>query len=331
MTAGQRPLLWQLLLPLALAATISAAAPSYALITSHLWQGAGTMGVTTDDSSSTATNFNLAANWVGGLPQGPDADASIIFSNAGAVYLKSPALVRRFKVMGNAPEPALHIQHDLTMNSFGIGSDVGSYGHVIQTAGTVRVELGTFGMSSGNAISVYDLKGGEIQTSSDTFVSIGDGGLATFNQSGGTQRFQREVTFGGLPVAEGIYNFSGGVIDGSAMHLGYIGKGTFNQSGGTAKLVRMTLGATTAGNVTAESTLRLSGGSLRLNELIAGGQNDKVALELVGPAAEFSIADRFLLGANALLTVAPGATVRLARCSFKIGASILLSRRHWRC
>jgi hypothetical protein len=296
---------------------ICAVSSARAITTTHQWVGSGTMGQTATDPASAATNFHQAANWSGGVPNGPDANATIGFSNPGAVYLKSPAVVRSLKVTGVTDEASLQIQADLTLNILGLASGLGEFGRVVQSGGTVKIEGGSLGLSSRESVAVYDLHDGELTTSGDTFVSIGDGGLGVFNHSGGRYRALREIEFGGLREAEGVYNLSGGVLDGASMRLGYIGKGTFHQTGGQATLARMTLGASTLGNTQAHSTLRLSGGALRLGKLTAGGLADTVELEFVDPAAELAVAEEFFLGANASLEAAPGFTIKLGAARFR--------------
>ena len=100
----------------------------------------------------------------------------------------------------------------------------------ITTANSELCYAFSLGKSIGDTGSV-EMTGGYLLSSNSVY--IGNGGIGTFTQSGGTNNVQDAMRVGYGSDSLGIYNLSSGVLETAGLYIGWNGKGVFNQSGGT--------------------------------------------------------------------------------------------------
>ncbi|MGC9194148.1 MAG: autotransporter domain-containing protein [Syntrophobacteraceae bacterium] len=161
------------------------------------------------------------------------------------------------KSLGNSPYT---IASSLACDDEWIG--VSSLGGIMNQAGytnTVGDALNV-GAQSG-ASGTYNLSGGALKAN---FEDVGEIGIGTFNQSGGTNT----VTYG-LTVGDnsgtGYYNLSAGTntVNGGLFVGAFRGTGTFTQTGGNNSVTGgLYLGADVFGSGSTMGTYNLSGGAL---------------------------------------------------------------------
>jgi hypothetical protein len=111
----------------------------------------------------------------------------------------------------------------------------GNYGY--SSSNTVKGTL-TLGKQAGSN-GVYNLLAGVLKTK-DTVV--GDAGLGTFNQVGGSHTASGTLTLGKQAEGSGAYNLTAGDLTTDRTVVGDAGVGAFTQSGGTHWATFLTLG-----------------------------------------------------------------------------------------
>ena len=93
---------------------------------------------------------------------------------------------------------------------------------------------GTLSLGSNAGSGTVQMTGGSLSVIS--YECVGNSGLGTFMQSGGTNNpgFNGDLILAGNPGSSGSYNLSGsGLLSSPWESVGYSGRGTFTQSGGT--------------------------------------------------------------------------------------------------
>ena len=109
--------------------------------------------------------------------------------------------------------------------------------------GTFTQGQGNFGYSTTNSVSgtltlggqagshgIYNLIAGTLSTQNTT---VGDAGIGTFNQSGGTHTVNETLSVGKQAGSSGVYNLSNGALSAANEIIGDAGLGTFNQLSGS--------------------------------------------------------------------------------------------------
>jgi hypothetical protein len=157
----------------------------------------------------------------------------------------------------------------IAIGTLGTGSFTQSGGiNLLQGVGPNQTAL-LIGVKS-SANNTYTLNSGTLTVAGDE--SIGDGGMGTFNQSGGTHTlaiiqtligdFDSNLYVGNSSGAVGAYMLSGTAkLECSGTeYIGYSGAGTFTQSGGTNTIDDGPL--LLGNNVNSNGTYNLSGGTL---------------------------------------------------------------------
>jgi hypothetical protein len=140
----------------------------------------------------------------------------------GVYNLRAGALVANDEVVGNAGN-----------GTFTQGE--GNYGY--SSSNTVNGTL-TLGKQAGSN-GVYNLLAGVLKTS-DTVV--GDAGIGTLNQLGGSNGVDGTLTLGKQAEGSGAYNLTAGDLTTDRTVVGDAGAGAFTQSGGTHWATFLTLG-----------------------------------------------------------------------------------------
>ncbi len=98
----------------------------------------------------------------------------------------------------------------------------------------------------------------------DSFLVVGDSGVGTFTQSGGTVTVGSFLRLGDISSGDGTYTMSGGMLSTSTTSVGYGGAGAFVQTGGTHAIG--TSGLHVGGQSGVTGTYSLSGtGAITVN------------------------------------------------------------------
>ncbi|HEV2969534.1 MAG TPA: autotransporter-associated beta strand repeat-containing protein [Pirellulales bacterium] len=161
--------------------------------------------------------------------------------------------------------------------------DTGGTANMTQNSGTVTIDNGSWlylGMTAGSN-GTYNLAGGTLLPSAREIV--GNDGLATFNQSGGSNVVPMDISvadhIGNSTAAQpDTYNLSGGTLSTSGtgiqsgLLVGWNGYGLFNQTGGTASFGGNGIQLSGNGGF---GTYALSGGTVSTSQIfVNGGQTN---------------------------------------------------------
>jgi len=142
------------------------------------------------------------------------------------------------------------------------------------TAGTPTDVIGT---------GVYNLTGGDLSSAKG---EVGEFGIGTLNQTGGTYTVTSQLQIGKETTGIGTYNLLNGDLFSNSMVVGNLGIGTFNQAGGTNTTDSVNIAAfasstgtynlkagslTATGAISNSGTFNFSGGNLTANLIVNDG------------------------------------------------------------
>jgi fibronectin-binding autotransporter adhesin len=168
----------------------------------------------------------------------------------------------------------------ITTSALEIGAS-GATGIFTQTGGTVSTEFLELGTQTSIDSGTANISGGQIAGSTE--MNVGIAGSGVVNQSGGVNDWS--LSTGGVVLGLeaggfGAYNLSGsGILNSSALILGFSGAGFFTQTGGTNNC----LGNADLGYYPGSSgTLNLNGGLMS----VAAGQGLEVGVQSTGLFAQ---------------------------------------------
>jgi hypothetical protein len=153
------------------------------------------------------------------------------------------------------------------LGTFTVARGPGSKGTFEMSGGTLHT-TGAFRMASYESIGVGDMTGTATQTggqiTADRWVSVAEGGVGTYNLSGGRLVAADDFNISDIDNSHGTLNLSGtGYAQGSTVYVAKSpgGVGVVNQTGGTMVAAGLML----ADNATASGTYNLSGGVLDMH------------------------------------------------------------------
>jgi hypothetical protein len=215
------------------------------------WQGAGTAGNMATDPTDPTTQWNIASNWGGTLPEGKHMDTAAIYpTNAGHIYAATGNFFS-VQVGGTSTEAALYVTDGVDFTSsmllVGLGifnsNDAGKFGRVIQTGGTVNIgvnplELGFWPEGQGT----YELRDGSLTTVGTNY--CGRQGSGYFIQTGGVYTAET-VMLGCLSGSSGTYELKGGRL--VAEKIVMQENATFSFTGGKLDIEMISSGLTNSG------------------------------------------------------------------------------------
>jgi hypothetical protein len=245
-----------------------------------------TRAVTILWANPVTNNWGFDTNWNPvSIPGG--ADIARINNGGTAVIDSSVAAIPQFLELGNAGSTTGTVA--MTGGTLTTGSDIrvggntttgGGFGNFNQSGGVIVLNGGNFNTGQGaTAKGTYNLSGGSMQVSSGTFLTVGNRGTGTINQSGGTIY----IRGGATPLAavvqlgrnttttfgSGTYNLSGGLLMvaqvqfGNAVDNTGLSTNNFNLQG-TGRLVT---GTVSTPNTAAANAFRFTGGTLTANSI----------------------------------------------------------------
>jgi hypothetical protein len=188
--------------------------------TTWVWQGAGTGGNTATNPTDPTTQWNIASNWGGTLPEGNRMDIAYIPpTNAGHIYAATGNFFS-VQVGGTSSEAALCVTDGVDFASsmllVGLGtfasSDLGNFGKVIQTGGTVNIGVNPMVLGFyPNGRGTYELRNGSLATTGGMY--CGRQGAGCFIQTGGVYTAD-SITLGVFSGSSGTYELKGGRLVG---------------------------------------------------------------------------------------------------------------------
>jgi hypothetical protein len=170
--------------------------------------------------------------------------------------------------------------------------DAGS-GAFYQSGGSIKAAGLVVGRQSSQGSGTFNLGGDgslTISSTSGAAAIVGDDGSGTFVQTGGTATYSTGLDIGALPVGNGIYNFSAGMLTvgsnkSGTTTVGDQGSGTFNQTGGTGTFNSgLTIGAQDIGS----GQVYLSGGTDVFGGAMVVGDSGIGGFADTGGSATFS-------------------------------------------
>jgi len=128
---------------------------------------------------------------------------------------------------------------------------------------------------------------------------------STLDQSGGVATISELLKVGSSSAGEGVYEMSGGSLTCPVEHIGPSGPGRFSQSDGSNNATELLVGHNRAGLYTISGG-RLSAGVLKIGSLAGPGTFD-----IADAAADVTVSQELLLGANGTLVASAGATIHM--------------------
>jgi len=150
----------------------------------------------------------------------------------------------------------------VTLNTTAVGYEVylgnGGFASLNMTSGSLTTTWALILSLSGDATSICDISGGDINLGS--ILWLGDSGTATVNMSDGTVATGGDITMGAWPPANGTFNLSGGdVTVGNTLTVGRDGSATLNLSGGTITCNALSINSSSLIDITNDGTLIING------------------------------------------------------------------------
>ena len=207
-----------------------------------------------------------------GIVMGEWGATGKFFHSGGKVDVDSVTLARQ------AGSNGVYEMNGVTavLNANGINIGHRGTGSFLQLAGSITVAgniniAGTAGISG--ITGSYELQDGNLQTEQ---LRIGDSGIGTFTQSGGTNTVATASGFSILVMAEnvgssGTYNLSGGTLNAETVFVGDSDQAFFNHSGiGTHNVNDLALGIYKAPDEHGQGTYNLQGGTLNSGFVTVG-------------------------------------------------------------
>lgn len=226
--------------------------------------------------------------------QSTATDVSTINQTAGAVVLGDSAGDRTYMGRGfgqsayNLSGGTLATMGD--WDQFGNNqddADDGASTFIFNQTGGIYTDTGANELVMADkapASTVVNVSGGTFQANAAGGARLGNNGTATLNIDG-TGAFETSGTAFNIAryaPSHGSVNLSNGTftVTGTYLNVGNAGTGVFNQTGGASDVTRLIL-AEAAGS---SGTYSISGGSLKINNYIAGHNGDGV-FEVLGSGA----------------------------------------------
>ena len=154
-----------------------------------------------------------------------------------------------------------------TVGGFGTGTFTQSINSTNIVSGQLNIGVLSAGPIKGSG--TYTMKGGYLQTFGE---NVGDNGIGTFTQSGGTHQIINVLLLGGSTTGNGTFNLLAGSLSAANEYVGFGGTGQFTQSGGSNTVsTKLAIGSNPGSN----GTYTLNAGSLSLpnfnGEIIGDG------------------------------------------------------------
>ena len=271
----------------------------------------------TNNYTGTTIVSNGVVSYVGGGGYGGGNNANLVVGGATGVGVFNMNSTGAVSFTANTPY----------IGGTGGAADTGA-GAINQTAGTLNLAAPnayymTFGGGANNAYGAYNLAGGALNISSASGMRIGEGGVGSYVQSGGTLNCPRYFVVGGNSSVVGGVNLGVATFTGGAAYTtnGYFviigsfngGVGTLNlgtEAGGNATFTTSTGTGPQVGQVSgATGVLNLNSGTLAVGGPIATASGGTGAVNLNGGTIQAGANNITLLDTTPTVAVYNGGLV----------------------